>query len=88
MPTPLPDTPEDKALWARAEQIAEELIDLHDRAVASAIDDAFDHKTSLAAGKAGDSDVSERLFAEAQADLAAAQLLAERIWIVLHAGLR
>lgn len=31
MPKPIPDSFEDKALWARAEQLAETLLDVRDR---------------------------------------------------------
>jgi hypothetical protein len=87
MPKPIPDSPEDKALWDRAEQLAEALLDDHDRAIATAIDDAFCHKEGLLKGEAADSEYSEQLFLEAQHDMELGLELADRVWSVLHARL-
>lgn len=85
MPTPIPDSPDDKALWARAEELAHGLLDTHDGAIAAAIDDAFFHKRALLDGTPAESDFSEALLAEAKVDPELGLELAERVWQVLHA---
>lgn len=84
MPRPIPDSPEDKALWARAEQLAQGLLDSHEGGIAAAIDDAFFHKKALVDGAEAESEYSEALMAEAQADPELGLELAERVWQVLH----
>lgn len=85
MPKPIPDSPEDKALWARAEELAHGLLDTHEGAIAAAIDDAFFHKRTLLDGAPVESDYSEALLEEAKADPELGLELAERVWQVLHA---
>jgi len=84
MPAPLPGTAEDKALWARAEQIAEALVDEEDRAILTALDRAFEHRKGLESGTPSDSSVLEPLFEESRHDLEGAKVWAQRVWDVLN----
>lgn len=67
MPIPIPDTEDDKALWVRAEQLAEELLDFHDRAPVMAQDDVRTHQGYLEKGESAEHEFFERLFLEAAA---------------------
>lgn len=84
MPKPAVGSPEDQALWGRAEQLAQELLDDHDCAIANALDEAFSHKQNLELGREPETEFSERLTAEAKDDMEGGQELADRLWTVLH----
>jgi hypothetical protein len=83
MPKPMSGSPEDKALWIRAEQLAETLLDERERAIADAIEDAYCHKEALLKGEPADTAYSEQLFREAQDDMEMGVELANRVWTVL-----
>ena len=87
MPIPIPDTEDDKALWVRAEQLAEELLDFHDRAPVMAQDDVRTHQGYLEKGESAEHEFFERLFLEAATEPDRVKLLLERIWIVYQHSL-
>lgn len=84
MPNPMTNTEDDEALWARAEQLAWDLLYSYDGAITDALAVATAHIQALRDGRAADSAFSVRLFAEAKEDCEAGIALAERVWRVLH----
>jgi len=84
MPVPIPDSAEDKALWARAELIAQALVNEEDLMITNALDNAFDYRQGLETDTPPDSPVLEPLFEEARQDLEGAKVLAYRIWDIIN----
>lgn len=84
MPTPTADTASDAALWTRAEKFAHELLDFHDNAAVTALDDTRSHQQYFAKGEAAEHELFERLFKEAHTDRETVDLLLQRTWAVLN----